>query len=90
VNVTLAQFDNEYEVVYLREPVRQAPRLTADTYVPRGTTALLDAIGRTIDELGARLAGMPEGERPGKVIFVIITDGLVASDNYLEAPAPSG
>jgi hypothetical protein len=76
VNVTLAQFDNEYEVVYLREPVRQAPRLTADTYVPRGSTALLDAIGRTVDELGARLAAMPEAKRPGKVIFVIITDGL--------------
>jgi len=76
VNVTLAQFDNEYEVVYLREPVRQAPRLTSETYVPRGTTALLDAIGRTIDELGARLAATPEGERPGKVIFVIVTDGL--------------
>ena len=76
VNVTLAQFDNEYDVVYLREPIRQAPRLTADTYVPRGTTALLDAIGRTIDELGARLAAMPAAERPGKVIFVIITDGL--------------
>jgi hypothetical protein len=63
-------------VVYLREPIRQAPRLTADTYVPRGTTALLDAIGRTIDELGARLAAMPAADRPGKVIFVIITDGL--------------
>ena len=76
MNVTLAQFDNEYEVVYLREPVRQAPRLTAETYVPRGTTALLAAIGRTIDELGARLAAMSAGERPGKVIFVIVTDGL--------------
>ena len=65
VNVTLAQFDNEYDVVYLREPIRQAPRLTADSYVPRGTTALLDAIGRTIDELGARLAAMPAAERPG-------------------------
>ena len=38
VNVTLAQFDNEYDVVYLGEPIRQAPRLTADTYVPRRTT----------------------------------------------------
>ncbi|MBY0436880.1 MAG: VWA domain-containing protein, partial [Burkholderiales bacterium] len=83
VNVTLAQFDNEYDVVYLREPIRRAPRLTADTYVPRGSTALLDAIGRTIDELGARLAAMPAAERPGKVIFVVITDGLEnASRDY--------
>lgn len=75
VNVTLVQFDGEYDIVYLREPVRRAPRLTTETYVPRGSTALLDAIGRTIDELGARLASMPEPARPGKVIVVIITDG---------------
>lgn len=59
VNITLAQYDNEYELVYLGQPVRRVPRLTRSTYVPRGATALLDAIGRTIDELGARLANMP-------------------------------
>jgi hypothetical protein len=45
------------------------------TYAPDGGTALLDAIGRTIDETGARLAAMPEAERPGKVIIAILTDG---------------
>ena len=75
VDVTLVQFDNEYEVVCLRKPVREVARLTQDTYVPRGATALLDAIGRTIEELGSRLAATPEAQRPGKVIFVIITDG---------------
>ena len=47
--LTLVEFDNEYEVVYASKPIREAAPLTGDTFQPRGTTALLDAIGRTID-----------------------------------------
>jgi hypothetical protein len=73
---TLAQFDDVYEIVgspmsniaYVRD-------LTPQTFVPRGSTALLDAIGRLIDETGAALSRMPEEARPGKVVFVIQTDG---------------
>ena len=52
------------------------PALDPRTYVPRGTTALLDASGRTINTIGERLDKMPEAERPGKVIVSILTDGL--------------
>ena len=38
-------------------------------------TALLDAVGRSIQETGARLAALPEAERPGLVVFVVMTDG---------------
>jgi hypothetical protein len=71
---TLAQFDNVYEVVF-EGPVAAMPLLTPATFVPRGSTALLDAIGRTIDTLGGKLATMLEADRPGKVIVVIVTDG---------------
>ena len=74
-NASLVQFDDLYEVVYTSKPVKDAPALTAETFVPRGMTALLDAIGRTIVETGKRLAAIPESDRPGKVIFVIQTDG---------------
>lgn len=70
--VTLAQFDNEYEVVYTGKPLADVPPAVLE---PRGSTALLDAIGRTIVQTGARLAAMPEHERPSKVYFVIVTDG---------------
>lgn len=70
--VSLAQFDNQYEVVYTDLPITQAPPLQI---VPRGSTAMLDAIGRTINELGARLAAMPEDQRPGTVMVGIVTDG---------------
>lgn len=73
--LTLVQFDNEYEVVYAGRPIGEAPLLTADTFQPRGSTALLDAIGRTIEATGARLRELPEGERPDRVLVVIITDG---------------
>jgi uncharacterized protein YegL len=42
---------------------------------PRGSTALNDATGFAITELGERLAKMPEDERPGLVLVVIVTDG---------------
>lgn len=73
--LTLVLFDDEYLVPHASTPVVEVSPLTAETYVPRANTALLDAIGRTIDELGQRLATMPEPERPGKVIIAILTDG---------------
>jgi len=70
--LTLVQFDDEHEFVHRGISVKQAP---AYTLVPRGSTALLDAVGRAINETGDRLARMPEADRPGLVIFVILTDG---------------
>jgi len=60
---------------YLRQPIKEVPGLDVTTYVPRGNTALLDAIGRTITTLGETYAAMPENERPERVIVVIQTDG---------------
>jgi hypothetical protein len=70
--LTLVQFDTEYEFVHSGVPVQQIP---AFTLVPRGSTALLDAVGRAINETGARLAAMAESQRPVLVVFVIVTDG---------------
>lgn len=71
-SLTLAQFDNLYEVVHDFADIQSIPPLV---FVPRGNTALLDAIGRTITATGARLADLAEDARPEHVIFVIITDG---------------
>jgi hypothetical protein len=81
--LTVVLFDDEYLVHVDSVPVSEVLPLNSDTYVPRNTTALLDAIGRTIDNLGARLAQTPEPRRPGKVIVAILTDGLEnASTQY--------
>jgi hypothetical protein len=74
--LTLHQFDDEFETLYSMAPVAEARKLNEETFVPRGNTALLGAIGLAIDKTGQRLKNMPESVRPGKVIFVIITDGI--------------
>ena len=70
--VSLYQFDTSYDIVYENTPLAEVP---AFTLIPRGGTALLDAVGRTITTVGAQLAAMPEADRPGEVIVVILTDG---------------
>jgi von Willebrand factor type A domain len=73
--VKLVQFDDRYETVFDMN-LKSCPELNQNTFVPRGSTALLDAQGRTIVELGRELAAMPEKDRPSRVIVVTITDGL--------------
>jgi len=73
--VTLVLFNHEYEAVYNARPLSQVEPLTVKTYNPGGNTALLDAIGRGVHDLGQKLASMDEKDRPGKVIVVIMTDG---------------
>ena len=65
--LTLVLFDHEYIVEHNGVPVSEICPLDERTYVPRGTTALLDAIGRTINTIGERLDKTVESDRPGKV-----------------------
>jgi uncharacterized protein YegL len=70
--ITLVQFDTVYDIVFNGVPVKNVPEYNL---TPRGGTALLDAVGRAINETGARLAALPEDQRPALVMFVIATDG---------------
>jgi hypothetical protein len=74
-NLTTILFDDKYEILYNGIDAKNIT-LTDKEYYTRGCTALLDAIGKTITETGRRLNETPETLRPGKVIFVITTDGL--------------
>ncbi len=73
--LSLVFFDTEVETRLDSIPVAEAVSLDHATYVPRGCTALLDAIGDTIDRLGQRLAALPEADRPDHVSIAILTDG---------------
>lgn len=64
--LTLIQFDHEYNVSYERTTITDVEPLTHETYKPRGSTALLDAIGRLVKEWKG--ASNPS--------VVILTDGL--------------
>lgn len=70
--VTLSMFDDEYENVYADVPVAEVSALSL---IPRNMTAMLDAIGRFITEVGGHLASQVEADRPGTVICLIMTDG---------------
>jgi hypothetical protein len=75
--LTLAQFDTQdpYEVIHKFKPLGEVPSLTRETFVPRASTPLLDAMGRGINDLESSLAEIQEEEKPARVVIVIITDG---------------
>jgi len=69
---TMVEFDSTYRFVHKGVPIANVPPYRL---VPGGWTALLDAVGRAIDETGSRLDEMDDASRPGLVVFVIVTDG---------------
>ncbi|MEI7942752.1 MAG: vWA domain-containing protein [Candidatus Riflemargulisbacteria bacterium] len=73
--MTLVQFNGHYDVISDMAPLSDTGELTNKNYVPNGGTALLDAIGRTINNVESKINDMAKKSRPEKVIFVIITDG---------------
>jgi len=73
--VTLVKFSDYYKIINDSAPLDQVVHLDENNYNPSNTTALLDAVGKTINSIGKRLADIPESDRPEKVIFAIITDG---------------
>jgi len=74
--ISLYQFDDIYEVVFERIKLQDVKDLDSNTYQPRNSTALYDAMGKTIDNYGKYLADLKEEERPGRVLFVTLSDGL--------------
>lgn len=70
--LSLYQFDQTFDQIHDFIPLDQA---TSYELIPRGLTALLDAIGYAVTDVGRELADMPEYMRPGKVMVVIVTDG---------------
>ena len=65
--VTTVLFDHEYEMLYKRKSIWDINDLTENEYNVRGTTSLLDAIGKTILTMQKKVNE--------KVLFVITTDG---------------
>lgn len=74
--VTTVLFDNAYELLHDRIPLNGVRNITNQDYFVRGSTALLDAIGRTVDKVVSAQRQTAESERAEKVLVVIITDGM--------------
>lgn len=72
--LTVALFDDKYELIYDNVDINEAQELTKEVWYPRGTTALYDAIGKTINEVKANHLKLKD-EAPSKVLVCIVTDG---------------
>jgi len=74
--ITTVLFDDKYEVLHDRIDLKAVSPLTEEEYFVRGSTALLDAIGRTINKIGGVQKNTAPDYRAEKVLFVITTDGM--------------
>ena len=74
-SVTTVLFDDRFELIHDNADIRKVSPLTDKEYYARGTTALFDAIGKTISMVGNRHKLAPSSLVPGKTLVVIITDG---------------
>jgi uncharacterized protein YegL len=74
-HITTVLFDNNYELLHDRIDIKAVSPITDKEYKVGGSTALLDAIGRTINKIGNAQKHTTEDYRAEKVMFVIITDG---------------
>lgn len=73
--ITTVLFDHRYALLHDRTDIRAVSPITQKEYQVGGTTALIDAMGRTIDKIGNAQKHTAEDYRAEKVMFVIITDG---------------
>jgi len=74
--ITTVLFDDKYEVLHDRIDLQAVRPLTEKEYFVRGNTALLDAIGNTINKIGGVQKHTAPDYRAEKVLFVITTDGM--------------
>ena len=74
--ITTVLFDHRYEVLHDRIDIKAVKPITDREYFVRGQTALLDAVGLTINKIGGVQKNTAENHRAGKVLFIITTDGM--------------
>lgn len=82
--LSLYQFDDHYDVVFEERALDDVSGLDL---VPRGSTALFDALGNSIARIGERLRSKPDEQRPGTVIVMVITDGMENASHEYDAAA---
>lgn len=75
-HISTVLFDNETQVLHDRVDIQMVPQMTGDDYYVRGSTALLDAVGKAIHLIGNVHKYAREEDRPEKTLFVITTDGM--------------
>ena len=79
--VTTVLFSCKPKILHDRVELKNVKPLTNADYTVGGATALLDAIGSTINHIYDLHKQMPKDEVPERTIFVITTDGYENASN---------
>lgn len=74
--VTTVLFDNLIETLHDRKELSEIEKLTEKDYYVRGCTALIDAIGSTVEHIKHIHKYIRREDVPEHTMFVIITDGM--------------
>lgn len=74
--VSTVIFNNEFKVVHDRMDLKEIEKMTEKDYVAYGSTALIDAIGRSVKHISTIHRYIREEDLPEKTVFVITTDGM--------------
>lgn len=74
--MSVVLFDDRYEILYDNIPIKEVKNFDKSTWYPRGTTALYDAIGKTVNDVKNTHSKLKEEEKPDKVLVCIVTDGM--------------
>ena len=85
--VTTVLFDHERFTLHDRLPIEKVPEMTAKDYTVRGCTALLDAIGYTIEHIKRIHHYARREDVPASTMFVITTDGYENASRHYSGPA---
>ena len=85
--ITTVLFDNEYESLHNRLPIKAVSPITEKEYCVGGSTALLDAIGRTVHTIENVQKHLESEFQAKQVLVVIITDGQENSSREYTAEA---
>ena len=80
--VSTIMFSNLYKKLYENLDIQKCEYFNRDNYQPGGSTAMYDAIGKTIQHEIDLLGNLPKEERPEKTLCVILTDGEENSSHY--------
>ena len=84
--VSTVLFDHVSAVIHDRVDLRKIAPMTEADYSVRGSTALLDAIGKAIHHIGNVHKYAREEDRPERTLFVITTDGMENASHRYSAP----
>lgn len=84
--MSLTVFDNEINMLVQPSPIQEIKELPSDAFIPRGSTSLLDAIGKSIHLIESEFGNAIRNDLMS-VVTIIITDGEENSSRFFSYPS---